>query len=79
LWIALWGGGKVICCGPVTGERLEEVAVPEPYVSCCCFGGADGRELFITTAKDEKGAGGRLYRVRTGVRGGKRYCYGANS
>lgn len=79
LWIALWGGGKVICCGPVTGERLEEVAAPEPYVSCCCFGGADGRELFITTAKDEKGAGGRLYRVRTGVRGGKRYCYGANS
>lgn len=78
LWIALWGGGKVVCHDPADGRRLEEVRVPEPYVSCCCFGGADGRELFITTAKDKAGAGGQLYRVRTGVRGGKRYLYGGN-
>lgn len=78
LWIALWGGGKVVCCDPATGGRLEEVLVPEPYVSCCCFGGVDGRDLFITTAKDENGAGGQLYRVRVGVRGGRRYLYGGN-
>lgn len=76
LWIALWGGGKVVCCSPSTGARLEEVLAPEPYVSCFCFGGADGRDLFITTAQDEHGAGGQLYRARTGVRGGKRYLYG---
>lgn len=78
LWIALWGGGKVVCCDPVSGKQLEEVLVPEPYVSCCCFGGIDGQELFITAAKDENGAGGQLYRARVGVRGGRRYLYGGN-
>lgn len=78
LWIALWGGGKVVCHDPADGRRLEEVQVPEPYVSCCCFGGADGRDLFITTAKDKTGTGGQLYRARVGVRGGKRYLYGGN-
>lgn len=76
LWIALWGGGKAICCDPATGRRLEEVLVPEPYVSCCCFGGADGRDLFLTTAQDKNGAGGQLYQARAGVRGAKRYLYG---
>lgn len=76
LWIALWGGGKVVCCDPATGARLEEVRAPEPYVSCCCFGGIDGRDLFVTTAQDERGAGGQLYRARVGVRGGARYQYG---
>lgn len=78
LWIALWGGGKVICCDPATGRRLEEVLVPESYVSCCCFGGVDRQDLFITTAKDENGAGGQLYRARVGVGGGRRYLYGGN-
>ena len=68
----------MVCYDPASGERLDEVLVPEPYVSCCCFGGADGQDLFITTAKDEYGVGGQLYRARAGVRGGKRYLYGGN-
>lgn len=79
LWIALWGGGKVVCHDPADGRRLEEVLVPEPLVSCCCFGGPDGRDLFITTAQDVHGMGGHLYCVQTTHRGGTRYLYRENS
>ncbi|MDD3251070.1 MAG: SMP-30/gluconolactonase/LRE family protein [Lachnospiraceae bacterium] len=75
LWTALWGGGKVICYEPFTGKKLEEIAVPDKYVSCCCFGGTDNRTLYITTARDEHGCGGQIYRASLGIKGGKTYQY----
>ncbi len=48
LWIALWGGWKVACHDPLTGQRVAEVQVPVEAVSSCCFG--PGETLYITTA-----------------------------
>ncbi|QWB27186.1 MULTISPECIES: SMP-30/gluconolactonase/LRE family protein [Streptomyces] len=46
LWVALWGGGRVLCLGP-DGRRLRTVRLPTPHVSSIAFGG--GR-MYVTTA-----------------------------
>lgn len=76
LWIAMWGGSKVNGYHLPSGEKLEEIQVPDRYVSCCCFGGRDGRELYITTARDEEGGGGRIYRTDMETGGADVYEYG---
>lgn len=50
LWIALFGGGKVIRVNPKTGNIVFEVILPVPKITSCAFGGADLDELYITTA-----------------------------
>ena len=49
LWLALWGGGKVLRFSP-DGRRIGEVRLPVSRVTSCAFGGADLDRLFITTA-----------------------------
>lgn len=49
VWVALWGGSAVHCYAP-DGVRQTIVRVPAPYPTSCAFGGADLRDLFITTA-----------------------------
>jgi gluconolactonase len=44
------------------GERIAHIAVDEPWTANVCFGGADGRTLFIT-------AGRALYGMRMRVHG----------
>lgn len=76
LWIALWGGWRVVCHDPRSGRRLAEVSVPVEAVTSCCFG--DGDRLYITTASRDLDAAGRerqplaggLFEVRVGVEGG---------
>lgn len=51
LWIAMWGGGRVVRLSP-TGDRLTEVPVPVEQPSSCAFGGADLATLFVTTARE---------------------------
>ncbi len=51
LWIALWGGGRVVCWNPLTGRREAEVLVPAPHVTSCVFGGERLDRLYITTAR----------------------------
>lgn len=75
LWIALWGGGKVICVHPETGKWLHILALPDQNVSGCCFGGDDWRTLYITTARDQEGLGGRLYAIRANARGVPPFSY----
>lgn len=53
LWIAIWGGGKVVCYDPLTQKKRDELSVPRKNVSCCTFGGADMNQLFITAAADD--------------------------
>jgi sugar lactone lactonase YvrE len=49
IWVALWGRGALRRYSP--GGELERVlAVPTDNVTACCFGGDDGRSLYITTA-----------------------------
>lgn len=55
VWVALWGGGCVRRYSP--GGALDRVvAVPAEHVTACCFGGDDGRSLYVTTASIELSA-----------------------
>jgi sugar lactone lactonase YvrE len=54
IWVALWGGGAVRRYTP-DGELDRTVVVPAERVTACCFGGADGRALYVTTASFELG------------------------
>lgn len=51
LWIAHWGGAKISRWNPLSGKRLEEIAIPALHVTSCCFAGTDLNELYITTAR----------------------------
>lgn len=51
LWIALWGGWKIIQCDPFTGARLHEIKLPVSNVTSCCFGGDEFEDLYITSAR----------------------------
>jgi gluconolactonase len=45
-----------------SGKQIEQIAVPEPWTANVCFGGRDGRTLFITASKG-------LYGLRRNVPG----------
>jgi sugar lactone lactonase YvrE len=76
LWVALWGGGAVHRYAP-DGSRDAVVNLPTRYPTSCTFGGADLRDLFITTASiaiaDSDRAGqplaGAVFVARPGVLG----------
>ncbi|HCG5236622.1 hypothetical protein CGJ21_04830 [Vibrio parahaemolyticus] len=51
MWVALWGGHKVICVDPL-GEIIDEIDLPVPQPSSCCFGGEHYNHLIITSAKE---------------------------
>ena len=50
LWVALYGGGKVIRVNPNNGEINFVVHVPAKNVTSCAFGGKNFDNLYITTA-----------------------------
>ena len=52
LWNARWGAGRVIRFTP-DGRIDREVTVPVSQPSSCCFGGADRKTLFVTSARQE--------------------------
>ncbi len=84
LWIALFGGGKVICVNPQSGDFLAEVKVPAQKVTCPVFGGTDYSTLFITTAwenytpkqREADPLGGALFAVHLDVKGTPSYRFG---
>ena len=49
LWVALFGGGKVVRISPETAEIVFEVLLPVPNITSYAFGGANLDELYITT------------------------------
>jgi sugar lactone lactonase YvrE len=77
LWVALWGGAAVTVWDPGTGKLIEKIAIPAKNVTSCAFGGLNGTELFVTSAR--KGLDnailkaypvtGGLFRVQTDVTG----------
>jgi sugar lactone lactonase YvrE len=77
LWIALWGGSRVVCLDGLTGEELAEARCPVSQPSSCCFGGPDFDQLFVTTAWQGLSNGqrslepmaGSLFCGKPGVRG----------
>jgi sugar lactone lactonase YvrE len=50
LWIALWGGWKVIRYNPYTGKQLHQIRLPVSKVSSCVFGGDTMEDLYVTSA-----------------------------
>jgi sugar lactone lactonase YvrE len=64
VWLALYGGSAVRRYTP-DGSLDRVVAVPAENVTACCFGGDDGRALFITTAAPA----GSVYVTDAGVSG----------
>lgn len=77
LWIACWGGGKVICVDPTLGKIVAQVDVPVPQVTSCVFGGVDYSTLYITTAylgltpkqREESPLSGAVFSCDVGVPG----------
>ncbi|XP_017488073.1 PREDICTED: regucalcin-like, partial [Rhagoletis zephyria] len=54
LWIALYGGGRVIRLEPSTGQLLTSVPVPAPQTTSLAFGGgAHFETIFVTTASSD--------------------------
>ena len=50
LWVAVWGGRRIECRNPATGETEAVVHVPAEHVTSCCFWGKAMNQLFITTS-----------------------------
>ena len=76
VWVALHGGWGLNRYSP-DGELVAEVRLPVAKVTSCCFGGADLRDLYVTTRRDGLSAGelaeqplaGALLRLDAGVAG----------
>jgi sugar lactone lactonase YvrE len=49
-WLALWGAGRVTGFAP-DGTVVRQIDLPAPHATCPAFGGADGRTLFVTSAR----------------------------
>ncbi|MFB6491490.1 MAG: SMP-30/gluconolactonase/LRE family protein [Thermoproteus sp. AZ2] len=76
LWVAVYGGGKVVRYDPSSGEKLEEIKLPVSYTTSVVFGGADMKTLYITTAgREEKEEAGRLFAVELPYKGVPLYRY----
>jgi len=54
-WIAFYRGGKVLRIAP-DGRTLDEFAVPAMCPTMCAFGGRDLRTLYVTSARQMRGA-----------------------
>lgn len=84
LWVASWGGSRVIRWDPDSGKQLGIVEVPASRATSCAFGGEGLDELYITTARvgmnrqqlESEPLAGGLFRVKTGVRGLPAFRYG---
>lgn len=63
IWVAVWGGGKVVRYNPDNGLLIGVVLVDALNVTSCTFGGYNMQQLFITSANEG------LFLVDVGVAG----------
>lgn len=71
VWVAMAGGGVVVGWD-LSGRRVAEIPVPQRLVTSVCFGGEDGRTLFILTGANDEHPdpmGGSLYALTSDRRG----------
>lgn len=83
LWVAFWGGGKILCIDPETGRSELSVKFPVSKITSCAFGGDNLEHLYITTARvglrdDEEPLAGRLFIADPGVCGAPSHHYCVN-
>ncbi len=51
LWIAMWGGGRLLHLSP-EGDLLAEITMPVHQPSSCAFGGDHRDKLYVTSARE---------------------------
>lgn len=51
LWVACWGGSRVVAFDPASGRAVHQIRVPTRLTSSCWIGPA-GDVLYITTARN---------------------------
>ncbi len=84
LWVAMWGGAAVTVWNPASGQLLEHLAIPAKNVTSCVFGGPNGSDLFVTSARQglspadlaEYPLTGGLFRIQTNVEGMPTFVFG---
>ena len=74
LWVAFWGGSKVLCIDPGSGKIEGKIDFPVSKITSCAFGGDDLSQLFVTSARveineEEEPLAGRVFVVEPGVTG----------
>ncbi|XP_067841473.1 regucalcin-like isoform X1 [Heptranchias perlo] len=84
LWVACYNGGRVLRIDPETGKRIQTVKLPVSKTTCCCFGGKDYSDLYVTSAtkrmdeeslQREPQAGGIFKVTGLGVKGIPSYSF----
>jgi len=77
LWIALWGGSKVIRLDPLTRKIIGEIKVPAVNTSSCCFVGKKLDTLIITSSGEgfDDPQAGRVFYANPNVRGAPTWFY----
>lgn len=84
LYVAMFGGGRVLRLDPVAGKVELQISVPTTQVTSVAFGGTDLRTLYITTARvgqknaslEERQLAGSLFSVELPYRGVKAVPFG---
>lgn len=69
LWVAMWGGGKVLGLDPASNLVHTEIIVAAEHVTCPVFGGEDLKTLFITTAEGSQEGSGYVYKITMPIGG----------
>lgn len=82
LWIAFWGGSKIMCVNPDSKAIEEVVNFPVSKITSCAFGGKKMNRLFVTSAKvqvneDDEPMAGKTFVLNVGVTGCKNYSIAA--
>jgi xylono-1,5-lactonase len=74
VWVAVLGGFGVARFTP-DGRLDRRLDVPSGFVTSLCFGGADGRDLYVTTADntEDPERRGTVFRTRVDVSGAPVY------
>ncbi|WP_337860969.1 SMP-30/gluconolactonase/LRE family protein [Ferroplasma sp.] len=68
LYVAFHGGSCVMAFDG-SGNIIKKIYVGAKNVDSCVFGGEDMKTLYITTAMDENGNGGKLYKFKNDIPG----------
>lgn len=64
LWIAQYGGGKIVCIDTKTFDTIYEYNFNRKNITSCCFAGINLDEILITSAEDET-KDGAVYLLKT--------------
>ncbi|MDR0472622.1 MAG: SMP-30/gluconolactonase/LRE family protein [Treponema sp.] len=77
LWIALWGGGKVIRFDPENREIIGEIPLPAKNTTSCCFAGENLDTLIITSSGEgfDDPKAGCVFYANPGICGAPTWCY----